>query len=248
MYQELKELDHRPFPLSSSPWVMTQTWDQLLFMHYPVPAEELKRHIPPALELDTFDGNGWIGLVPFAMNHIRMHGMPKVPYGHSFLELNVRTYVTYKGKPGVYFFTLDANHKLAVAAARTIFSLPYVNAEMEMTEKSGRVDFKSERTHRGYPSASFHVEYTPTSNVFTATKGSIEEWLTARYCLWTTKGKRVYRGDIHHREWKLQQAEAEIKMNKLATFLPDSYFTRDPLLLYSASIRAFVWALKRVEL
>ncbi|MBM7662909.1 uncharacterized protein YqjF (DUF2071 family) [Bacillus mesophilus] len=247
MNQELKQTDHRPYPLPSSPWVMTQTWDELLFMHYPIPTEELQKHIPPELELDTYDGTGWIGLVPFEMNQVRVHGLPKVPYAHSFLELNVRTYVTYKGKPGVYFFTLDANHKLAVKAARTLFSLPYVHADMKMKKANGMIDYKSERTHRGYPEASFHVSYRPTSPVFTATKGSIEDWLTARYCLWTTKGNTVYRGDIHHLPWDLQQAEAEIKINKLAPFLPELYFDTEPLLLYSKSIRAYVWMLERVE-
>ncbi|WP_246944948.1 YqjF family protein [Bacillus pinisoli] len=247
MYQELNKIEHRPLPLPSSPWVMTQKWDQLLFMHWPIPVDELKKHLPPQLEPDTFDGNSWIGLVPFTMNDIRVHGLPKVPYASSFLELNVRTYVTYKGKPGVYFFTLDANHKLAVAAARTLFSLPYVHADMEMKEMNGMVDFQSERTHRGFPAASFHVAYRPTSPVFTAAEGSIEHWLTARYCLWTTKGKHVYRGDIHHVEWELQKAEAEVKVNKLAPFLPDIYFNREPLLLYSSSIRAFVWTLARMS-
>ncbi|WP_456276656.1 YqjF family protein [Bacillus sp. AK128] len=247
MYQELNEIDHRPFPAPSSPWVMTQTWDQLLFMHWPIPVEELKKHLPPQFEPDTFDGTGWIGLVPFQMNQVRMHGLPKVPYAHSFLELNVRTYVTINGKPGVYFFTLDANHKLAVTAARALFSLPYVHATMEMIDSNGTIDYQSVRTHRGYPSASYHVAYRPTSPVFTASKGSIEDWLTARYCLWTTKGKRVYRGDIHHVPWSLQQAEAEIKINKLTPFLPEAYFDTEPLLLFSPSIRAFVWMLDRVE-
>lgn len=247
MYRELNAIKHRPYPLPSSPWVMTQTWDQLLFMHWPIPAEELKKHLPPGLEPDTFDGTGWIGFVPFKMNNIRIHWMPKVPYTHSFLELNVRTYVKYNGKPGVYFFTLDANHKLAVATARAFFSLPYVNANMEMIDKNGMIDFKSERTHRGYPDASFQVEYRPTSAVFTATKESIEHWLTARYCLWTTKGKHVYSGEIHHAEWELQQAEAEMKINKLSPFLSEAYFTSDPFLLYAPSIRAFVWMLDRIS-
>ncbi|WP_223701763.1 YqjF family protein [Sutcliffiella deserti] len=246
MNHELNEVDHRPFPLPKSPWLMKQDWDQLLFMHWPIPVKELKKHLPSALELDTFEGTAWIGLVPFAMNNIRMHGLPQVPYAKSFLELNVRTYVKYNGVPGVYFFTLDANHKLAVAGARRLFSLPYVNADMRMTEVSGLIDFKSERTHRGYPGASFHVAYRPTSPVFTATKGSIEDWLTARYCLWTTKGKHVYRGDIHHMPWELQQAEADIKINKIAPFLPAPYFDSDPLLLYAPSIRAFVWKLDRM--
>ncbi|WP_078551630.1 YqjF family protein [Bacillus alkalicellulosilyticus] len=247
MYQELNEIDHRPFPLPKSPWLMTQMWDQLLFMHWPIPVKELKQHLPSTLELDTFDGTSWVGVVPFAMNNIRMHGLPQFPYAKSFLELNVRTYVKYKGKPGVYFFTLDANHKLFVAAARRFFSLPYVNADMELIDVNGTVDFKSERTHRGYPAASFHVAYRPTSPVFTATKGSLEEWLTERYCLWTTKGKHVYRGDIHHVAWEFQHAEAEIKINKMASFLPEACFDSDPHLLYSHSNRAFVWMLERIR-
>jgi uncharacterized protein YqjF (DUF2071 family) len=114
----LDQIEHRPYPLMKGPWVMRQVWNDLLFAHWPVPPEIMRSLIPPQLELDTFDGHAWIGVVPFHMSGIRVRGMTPIPYTSAFAELNVRTYVSYQGRPGVVFFSLDAASPPAVMAAR----------------------------------------------------------------------------------------------------------------------------------
>src|SRR5688500_15722341 len=123
---------HRPWPVPPSPWIMTQTWSKLLFAHWPVPPEQIRPLLPPSVTLDTFDGQAWVGVVPFDIPNIRPRFLPPIPTMAHFLELNVRTYVTRDGKPGVWFFSLDAASRLAVEGARLAFHLPYFNAQMSL--------------------------------------------------------------------------------------------------------------------
>jgi uncharacterized protein len=193
---------------------MTQSWDELLFLHWQLPAEVLSEKIPDQLQLDTYQGKAWLGIVPFAMNHIRGRGLPEIPFARSFLECNVRTYVTYKGEPGVYFFSLDANHAPAVEGARKFFSLPYVHAEMNMKIRNRTVSYSTKRTHRGSNNESLEVDYTPGQRI-PAEKGSLTEWLTERYCLWTVKGGQVCKGEIAHEPWELYEAKVDIREQTL---------------------------------
>jgi len=128
---------------------MSQYWERLLFMHWPVPVDVMRAHLPDALTPDTFDGRAWLGVVPFSMRGIRARFMPPIPGTSRFLELNVRTYVTLDGKPGVYFFSLDAASKLAVRVARKWFSLPYMDATMALDEDGDTISYRSTRTHEG---------------------------------------------------------------------------------------------------
>ena len=109
----LSLLEHRPWPIPQKPWVMAQTWSNLLFAHWPVDAALLRKQIPEPLQIDTFDGTGWIGVVPFELR-VRPRFLPVIPRIAAFPEINVRTYVTLDGKPGVWFFSLDATSSLAV--------------------------------------------------------------------------------------------------------------------------------------
>jgi len=120
----LTDTAHRPWPLPERPWIMTQTWHDLLFAHWPVDKERLRAKLPPGIALDLFDGQAWLGVVPFRMSNVAPRGLPALPWVSAFPELNVRTYVTRDGKPGVYFFSLDAANPLAVQTARTLFHLP----------------------------------------------------------------------------------------------------------------------------
>ncbi len=149
---------------------MTQTWHDLLFAHWPVPESALRPLVPAKLELDLFDGRGWIGVVPFHMSGIRIRGLPSLPGLSRFPELNVRTYVTHGGKPGVYFFSLDAGNLPAVLAARAFYHLPYFRARMASREKDGEIQYSS---HRYHTNAEFRGHYRPTSDVTVAAKGSI---------------------------------------------------------------------------
>ncbi len=130
----------------SGPWIMAQSWHDLLFAHWKVDAAVLRPHVPAELEVDTFEGQSWLGVVPFRMSGVRLRWTPALPWLSAFLELNVRTYVTAQGKPGVWFFSLDAANPVAVAAARLSFHLPYFKARMTCGDVDGWIQYQSERT------------------------------------------------------------------------------------------------------
>ena len=209
-----EDTDHRPWPLPDSPWLMTMSWVELLAAHWPVEPHLLEEHIPPGLTLDTFDGNAWLSLVPFEMDNTISRGLTWWPRPMKFLELNLRTYVTVEGrKPGVWFFSLDAASRLAVAGARTLFHLPYFNADMEMSVDADRVDYFSRRTHRGAVNAQFRGSYGPTGPPQPADPGTVDHWLMERYCLYAEHDGSIYRSDVHHCQWPLQPAKVEIEAN-----------------------------------
>jgi uncharacterized protein YqjF (DUF2071 family) len=242
----LRSVDHLEHPLPAGLWVMTQIWHELLFAHWPMAPSVLRPLVPSLLDLDTFEGEVWLGVVPFRMSYVRPRGIPPVDGLSKFPELNVRTYVTARGWPGVYFFSLDAGNPVAVALARSLFHLPYFNARMRCERVDETIRYISHRTHRGAPQANFEASYRPSGPVFSAERGSLERWLTERYNLYTVLRHRLYRGGIHHRLWPLQLAELDSSHNTMALasgiHLPD---TR-PLLHYSAYQEVLIWPLQRV--
>jgi uncharacterized protein YqjF (DUF2071 family) len=213
----LAELAHRPWPMPDRRWVMTQTWHDLLFAHWPVDPAALRSLVPARFEIDRFDGVAWIGVVPFHMTNVAPRGVPPLPWLSKLPELNVRTYVRVGDKPGVYFFSLDAARVVAVRAARFLFNLPYFVASMRVrVSTQGVVHYRSDR--QGPPSAAFSAIYQPKGLPFTATPGSLEYFLTERYCLYNVDARAVpYRLDIHHPPWPLQRAEADIAHNTLTS-------------------------------
>jgi uncharacterized protein len=212
----LEHRDHRPWPLPDGAWVMAQTWADLLFCHWPVPAAQLAPHVPASLPLDLFDGSAWVSITPFEVQGTRPRGVPPPPGLSRFPELNVRTYVTLGGRPGIWFFSLDAASMLAVAAARGLYRLPYLRARMEIARPEPWIDYRSERHDpRGAP-ARFEARYRPTGGVRHADPGSLEAWLVERYRLYTVDERGgVFAGDIHHRPWTIQDAVADIRANTM---------------------------------
>ena len=215
-HPSLTDLNHRPWPLPERAWVMAQSWHDLLFAHWPVPASELSPHLPPGLTLDTYESCAWVGVVPFRMSGIRLRGLPPVPGTSAFPELNVRTYVTDGAKPGVWFFSLDAANALAVAVARAWFHLPYFRARMRCDTKGDEIVYGSRRTHPGATPGVFRGRYGPAGDVYRSSAGTLEHWLTERYCLYAPSPRGVVRGEIHHVPWPLQPAWAEIDTNTIA--------------------------------
>jgi uncharacterized protein YqjF (DUF2071 family) len=216
-YQILDDVAHRPWPLPDAPWFMTQSWHDLLFAHWPVDARALQEKLPAGLPLDLYDNQAWIGVVPFTMTNVAPRGVPSIPFVSSFHELNVRTYVTLHGKPGVYFFSLDANSSLAVAAARTMFHLPYYEATIELQASDGEVRYASRRTTRMEGVADFVASYRPVGPVQLPQPGTLEHFLTERYCLYTVDSSfHARRLEIHHSPWPLQRAEATMTVNTMA--------------------------------
>ena len=226
---------------------MAQTWHDLLFAHWPIAATALRPHIPTHLEIDTFEGQAWLAVVPFRMSGVRLRGTPAMPWLSSFPELNVRTYITLGAKPGVWFFSLDAGNPLAVAIARAWFHLPYFRARMSCEDRDGWIHYRSERTHRGSPAGSLEARYRPVGEVFFAKPGTLEHFLTERYCLYTTDSSgRLIRGEIHHPPWPLQLAEASFERNTIAQAsqlsLPK---LSSPLLHFSRRQDVLVWQPQR---
>jgi hypothetical protein len=163
-------------------------------MHWRVQPDQLRCLIPPSLALETHDGSGWLGIVPFRMSGVRIRWFPPLPGACAFPELNVRAYVTANGKPGLWFFSLDAASAIAVAAARRWFQLPYFRTQFSVTASDdGAIDYRSRRTHRGAPAADLRVSYKPAGEVFHARPGTIEYFLTERYCLYAFDGRRILR-------------------------------------------------------
>jgi uncharacterized protein YqjF (DUF2071 family) len=207
---------YRPYPAPTAPFVMHQEWHDLLFLHWRVDAEFLRRAIPTALPLDTFDGEAYIGIVPFMMKKVRPRFLPAVPRLSFFPELNVRTYVALDNRPGVYFFSLDAGNPIAVAIARASFHLPYFNATMDCIVDDTTVHYASTRTDARSAPAYFRAAYRPAGDAFVAAKNSLEYFLTARYGLYTTDARgNILRAEIHHPPWTLQRAECEIETNTM---------------------------------
>jgi uncharacterized protein YqjF (DUF2071 family) len=228
----------------SAPWIMKQTWHDLLFAHWPVPHATLRPLIPTQLELDQFGGQCWLGVVPFRMSGIRGRGMPPLPGLSQFPELNVRTYVTHGDKPGVYFFSLDAANLPAVWAARKFYHLPYFHAEMRCEDREGNILYSSRRLKS---TAELQGRYRPTAEVRLREKESLEHWLTERYCLYTTHRNDVYRGEIHHQPWPLQIAEAELETNSVAAAAGISLSGAAPSLLFARRLEVLIWPLQRTD-
>jgi uncharacterized protein len=223
---------------------MAQTWHDLLFAHWPVSMSVMRPLVPESLLLDAFDGYAWVGVVPFWMSGVRPRAVPPLPWLSRFPELNVRTYVTTRGKPGVYFFSLDAANLAAVCTARALYRLPYFYARMEAQTNGAATEYSSRRYRRA---AEFRANYGPTGDVQLRDVGSIERWLTERYCLYTTSGANLYRGEIHHAQWPLQDAGAEIDVNTMAAAVGITLPDRPPLLHFARRLDVLIWPLRRVK-
>jgi len=234
---------HRPWPLPNCSWVMTQTWHDLLFAHWPVEAAELRRLVPSQLTVDTYQDQCWVAVTPFLMSDIRLRGVPAIPGLSRTPELNVRTYVTFGGKPGVYFFSLDAASRAAVWMARKFFYLPYFLAQMQTRNENGSVAYTSRRVAG---SVEFRGRYQTIGPVTLRGPGTLEHWLTERYCLYTVRKGVVYRAEIHHQPWPLQDAAAEIETQTMAQAAGITLPASTPLLHFSRNLKVLIWPLRRV--
>lgn len=242
----LQETAHRPWPIPGGPWLMTQTWNDLLFAHWPVDRQVLRERVPTRFDLDLFDGHAWLGVVPFHMTNVSPRLVPALPWISAFPELNVRTYVTVDGKPGVFFFSLDAGNPIAVAAAKTLLNLPYFTAKMRVRlDDDGSVWYESRRTSPA--SGEFTARYRGLADRHEPHPGTLEYFLTERYCLYAVdRASRAYRLDIHHPLWTLERGDGEITLNTMAAVseirLPDVA----PLLHFSKRQDAVCWAPERI--
>src|SRR5437868_9670104 len=239
MQELLKVTAHRPFPLCLRPWIMKQVWHDLLFAHWPIPFNEMRQLVPPALELDCHDGNAWLAVTPFHMTGIGARFLPPLPGWSAFPELNVRTYVNYQSVPGVYFFSLDAGNRTAVEVARRSYFLPYFYARMKVDVQEDDVRYNSSRVPGA---AEFSGRYRPVAPVRIREKGSLEHFLTERYCLYAARpSAKIMRGHIHHAPWPLQDAQAEIVSNTVAAAAGIQLPGVTPILHFAKRLEVLVW-------
>lgn len=219
-------------------------WHDLAFLHWPVSLETIGSMLPPGMELDLFEGQAWLGIVPFRMTGVRHRCLPTLPGFSSFPELNVRTYVRVGQRAGIWFFSLDAANRLAVRAARRGFYLPYFDAAMKCRTRHGRIDYFSRRTHPGAPPAEFAATYDGVGSVFNATPGSLEYFLVERYCLYAADAAgKVWRGDVHHPPWPLQLANVDIKRNTM-TGINEATKSPPKLAHFSHRLEVLAWGLE----
>lgn len=227
--------------------LMYQTWDKLLFLHWPIASEWLRPLIPPPLEIDKFEDTAWIGVTPFTIPGIRPPLVPALPRISSSHELNVRTYVHLHGVPGVWFISLDASNPLAVWGARIGFALPYYRAGITMDDAAGRIRFRSRRTHRRASPAEFEATWRRGERFPPAVPGSRDFFLIERYCLYSARGGRLYRARIHHRPWPLCAATIDELCSSMIE-APGLPTPEGPPLVHAQAepLRVGVWRPERV--
>jgi len=241
----LTDTAHRPWAMPAGPWVMSQTWHDLLFAHWPVPVDRLRALVPARFELDLFEGQAWLAVVPFHMTDVTPRLVPALPWISAFPELNVRTYVRVDDKPGVFFFSLDAGNPVAVGAARALLNLPYFMADMKVEATDRGIEYASRRLSRR--PAEFRGSYRSLGQPRPPANGTLEHFLTERYCLYAVDHvSRAYRLEIHPPPWPLETAEADIAVNTMADAagipLPDS----PPLLHFSKRQDMICWPPDRI--
>jgi uncharacterized protein YqjF (DUF2071 family) len=224
------------------PWVLRMRWLDLLFAHWPVDPAAIRAVVPAPLQLDTFEGRAYLGIVPFRMEDVGPRGLPAPPVLGAFPELNVRTYVRHRGRGGVWFLSLDAASRLTVEGARAFFHLPYFLAEMSAVEDGDAIEYRSRRiVTRGRP-AELAVRYRPTGPVEPAAPGSFESWLTDRMRLFAVDGAgRIVRTEIAHAAWPLQPAEAEFRTESMAAARGLALPSVSPHLLFSRRLDVRSW-------
>ena len=238
----LGETAHRPYPPPATPWSLRQTWYHLLFAHWRVEPRALAALLPAPLEPDLFEGEAWVGVVPFGMKRVAPRRAPALPWISKFLELNVRTYVRHAGKDGVYFFSLDAANPLAVEIARRWYGLNYLNARMQLVEQEGWIEYRSLRTDARGRAAELAVRYRPEGLPFRAEPGSLESFLTDRFRLFTARDRVAQCAEIDHGPWPLQRARADFGTNSMASAAGLEPLPIAPHLLYAREIAVVAWS------
>jgi len=235
----LEETAQRPWPLPERSWVFAQTLEDLLFAHYRVPVEQLRPLVPESLEVEQHSGSAWVSVTAFAVTALRARGLLPLPSVSSFYQLNVRTYVTHDDKPGVWFFSLDMSSPVAVEAARRLYRLPCFRADISLRRRDDELVFDSSRGD----GKAFSAAYRAEGELHAVEPGSLEHFLTERYCLYAEHGGRLHRGDIHHRPWQLATASARIDLN---TMPPVRVTEVDPVVHFSAREDVVIWPLDQV--
>jgi uncharacterized protein len=227
--------------------VGAMTWRSLAFVHWAVPARTLRDHVPAALEIDTFAGEAFVGLIPFAIEAARPRLLPPLPGASSFPETNLRTYVRHGAEAGIWFFSLDAGSPLAVLGARALYALPYHRARMAVAEHDGEVDYRSDRAWPEPCPAALDATCSIGPAIGEAQPETLEEFLVERYVLFSHRGGALRRARVRHRPYPLHRAEVELRHESLrrAAELPELGVRIDDY--YCPELRVEVSAPRRLD-
>ena len=234
----LKNKSHRPFGLPEGQWIYYQEWNKVLFLHWTIPFEFLRKCVPSNLTIDTFEGYCYISLVAFTMENIRPKFLPSIGFISDFDEINVRTYIDHDNKKGVYFLNIEAGKSLSAFVAKTISGLPYEKSNIKRTDKK----YTSTNTQKG-----FHLDTDFEIKQELEYKTELDKWLTERYCLYLDKDNEFYRNDIHHKEWELKNVN--IKNLNLDYKIGEINLNgRQPNLShYSDGIKVIAWNRQKIQ-
>jgi len=244
---------HRPHPLPPGRWLMRQRWNDLLFAHWRVPAASIEPLVPEGLLVDTFQGSAWVGAMPFWMDRIKVRGVPPIPGARSFPDLIFRTYVREERTetPGFLCLSVDSSNLLAVMAGKAFFHLPYHSAEMHIEQRTEReFDFYSRRRFTGQP-VLFKARYRglgPSQRLAELRPGTLEYFLMERSCLFSRdRAGDPVRANLHQASWSLEEAEAAIELNGLASAMGIRLPDQEPVLHYSRRLAVYVWPAELVR-
>jgi uncharacterized protein len=217
--------------------VMRQRWERLTFLHWRFEAADVQRLLPGGLEIETYDGAAWVGLVPFYMR-VATPGGQRVPWVSNFCETNVRTYVRDQaGRSGIWFFSLDASRLGAVATARaTPYRLPYFWSSMRLGERGSEIAYRSRRRWPDPRPAASHVRIGIGAPIAPADVTPLEHFLTARWMLFSVTGGRLVSARACHQPWPLYRGQAQVVEDHLLTAAGLPATDGEPLVHYSPGV------------
>jgi uncharacterized protein YqjF (DUF2071 family) len=255
----LYSVEHRPWLPPDANWLLSQSWDDLLLAHFAMDPPTLRRLVPDALTLDLYDGVAWLTISPFCTSHMRPSGIPPLPGISYFPQLNLRTYVTMQGKPGVFYFSVDAANLSAVWFARVFYRMQYWHAGIQISGGTIRarrprertIHFRSSRLHGPatvHGPATLDVMYSPEDEAERARPGSLDEFLTERYCVYSWNRRKYYRTEVHHQPWPLQRTSIEIRANSIAEPFGFTLPVKPDVCHFSRSLKMLVWAPEAIRL
>ncbi len=232
--------EHRPWPPPRRPWMLQQTWTNVLSMHWPVAPSALKRFVPSALELQEHDDTGWLSVIALQIEAMRFRALPSLPGLSTFPQLNLRTYVQCEGKPGVWFLRVDADNPLAAWGARELLHLPYVFSSIMAEESDGAHCFTATRKE---DDTAFRARYRPRSESYESPPGSLAHVLMERYCQYSLGSKgQLLRTELHHQTWPLHDVDVDVEQNTLfASHALDAPAASPSVALYTRRLEAVIW-------
>jgi uncharacterized protein YqjF (DUF2071 family) len=231
------DVSRRPWPLPEAPWAQAETREEIVLAHWPAPAAELVRLLPPELELERFAGEAWLGAVGFRVRNLRVRGLPPLPGLSSLVELELRTYVTDGERPGVWLFSFEATNRLLVEAAKRSHRLPAYRARLELGAAPAGLRLDAERDGRRLV-----LEVEPTGSPARPRAGSLERFVCERYALYTSDGGRLYRAELHFSPWRVARARASLEEWTLLPLDPPGA----PVAHVGAPLDLLVWPLEEV--